>query len=80
MFTMADQDEDGRINYEEFLVMITPRKVTSNRHENIFFLETIRFGWVSLFLTVLNKFSKILSLPPGSTDFKTFVLLRYFSD
>ena len=30
MFTMADQDEDGRINYEEFLVMITPRKVISN--------------------------------------------------
>ena len=78
MFTMADQDEDGRINYEEFLIMITPRKVTSNRHE-FFFLETIRFGWVSLFLTVLNKFSKILSLPAGSTDFKTFVLLRYFS-
>ena len=39
MFTMADQDEDGRINYEEFLVMITPRKVTSNRHENIFFAK-----------------------------------------
>ena len=27
MFTMADKDEDGKINYEEFLIMITPRKV-----------------------------------------------------
>ena len=27
MFTLADQDEDGKINYEEFLIMITPRKV-----------------------------------------------------
>ena len=43
MFTMADQDEDGRINYEEFLVMITPRKVTPNCNENICF-ETINFG------------------------------------
>ena len=29
MFTMADKDEDGKINYEEFLIMITPRKVAS---------------------------------------------------
>ena len=27
MFTLADKDEDGKINYEEFLIMITPRKV-----------------------------------------------------
>ena len=47
MFTMADQDEDGRINYEEFLVMITPRKVTSNRHENIFFSRNDKI-WLGL--------------------------------
>ena len=30
MFTMADKDEDGKINYEEFLIMITPRKVVKS--------------------------------------------------
>ena len=35
MFSVADKDEDGKINYDEFLLMITPMKVREGTTKNV---------------------------------------------